>query len=685
MVPVATAAVSPPESSSSLVDLDVYRRVVALMPAAVYLCEAPSAEIVFFNDQAAALWGRRPRLRESTDRFCGSFRLWKTDGTCVPHDECPMAVALRDGRSFRNATVVIERPDGTRVTVLVNIDPIRDERGAVVGAINVFHDMTELTEARKERRKSERRFRQMIDALPAAIYTTDAQGRLTHFNPACVEFSGRHPKVGSDEWCVTWKLYHPDGTPMPHDTCPMAIALKEGRPVFGCEAIAERPDGTRVWFTPYPTPLRDETGEVVGGINMLVDITERKQAEETRARLAAIVESSDDAIIGKDLDGTITSWNAGAERLYGYTAEETVGRPVTMLIPPDRADEEPAILDRLRRGERIDHYETVRRRKDGSLLDVSLTVSPVRDAAGRIVGASKIARDITDRKRAQQALEHALDQRTQEVTVAQRRLATTERMAAVGTLASGLAHDMNNVLLPLGMRLDLLINHLALDGATHDHLVAVQGLLGHLREMSRNLALFSRDPSHEGVEGETELVDWHKRVWRFIDASMRTETGANPIRLDCDLPVNLPSAPVAPHRLTQAVLNLLHNARHAILAARANPESPAPATGHITLRARRNAEGGVSVQVIDDGCGMDAETKRRCIEPFFTTRSRSDTPGTGGSGLGLALVLGTVERAGGRLEIESAPGQGTTVTMVFPPVTAAGGNPASHANRIHRS
>jgi PAS domain S-box-containing protein len=247
-------------------------------------------------------------------------------------------------------------------------------------------------------------FRRMIDALPAAIYTTDAKGRITHFNPACVEFSGRTPELGSAHWCVTWKLFYPDGRPMPHDECPMAIALKEGRIVRGAEAIAERPDGTRVWFEPYPTPFFDDAGNITGGINMLVDITERKAAEEATARLAEIVKSSDDAIISKDLDGIIKSWNGGAERLFGYSAEEIIGRPVTTLIPADRADEEPSILARLRRGERIDHYETVRRRKDGSLVDISLTVSPVRDSTGQITGAAKIARDVTGRKEAEEAL-----------------------------------------------------------------------------------------------------------------------------------------------------------------------------------------------------------------------------------------------------------------------------------------
>src|SRR5574341_391284 len=119
--------------------------------------------------------------------------------------------------------------------------------------------------------ESERWLHDLIDSLPAAIYTTDAGGRLTHFNQAAVAFSGRVPELGTDRWCISWKLYHPDGRPMPHDECPMAIALKENRIVRGADVIVERPDGTRIWCAPYPTPLRDATGRVIGGVNMLID------------------------------------------------------------------------------------------------------------------------------------------------------------------------------------------------------------------------------------------------------------------------------------------------------------------------------------------------------------------------------------------------------------------------------
>ena len=168
------------------------------------------------------------------------------------------------------------------------------------------------------------------------------------------------------------------------------------------EAVAERPDGVRVPFIAYPTLLHDRSGAVIGAVNMLVDITDRKRAEEYAQRLAAIVASSEDAIVSKDLNGVITSWNTGAERLFGYAAEEVIGKPITILIPLERQDEEPTILERIRRGEGIDHYETIRRRKDGSLVDISLTVSPIKNAEGRIIGVSKIARDITEKRKAEE-------------------------------------------------------------------------------------------------------------------------------------------------------------------------------------------------------------------------------------------------------------------------------------------
>ena len=175
---------------------------------------------------------------------------------------------------------VRQRKDGSRLDVSLTISPLRDAQARVTGAATIARDITERRRTELALRDSERHFREMVDALPAAIYTTDAEGRLTHFNPAAVELAGRTPVLGTDEWCVSWKLYNVDGTPLPHAQSPMAITLKEDRPVRGVEAVLERPDGTRAWFRPYPTPVHDAQGRLVGGINMLLDITESHQADE---------------------------------------------------------------------------------------------------------------------------------------------------------------------------------------------------------------------------------------------------------------------------------------------------------------------------------------------------------------------------------------------------------------------
>ncbi len=245
-------------------------------------------------------------------------------------------------------------------------------------------------------------FRDILESLPAAIYTTDAEGVITYYNRAAADLWGCEPELGTSSFCGPWKLYWPDGRSLPPSECPMAMTLQDKKPHHGIEAVGERADGTRVSFIAYPTPIFDLAGNIVGAVNMLVDITDRKKYEMAQQRLVAIIDGSDDAIISKDLNGIITSWNKGAERLFGYAAEEAIGQSGTILMPPEQANEEPAILERIRRGERIDHYETVRRRKDGSSLDISLTVSPLRAADGRVIGASKIARDITERKRQQE-------------------------------------------------------------------------------------------------------------------------------------------------------------------------------------------------------------------------------------------------------------------------------------------
>jgi PAS domain S-box-containing protein len=247
----------------------------------------------------------------------------------------------------------------------------------------------------------------LIELFPMAAYAVRApDGVIAWFNSRAAQLWGRAPVIGDtdERFCGAHTLYHSNGSYMAHCDTPVALALETGASVHEEEVVIERPDGSRVTVWVHIDPIRDKDGTIVGVVNFFHDITERKQAERTTSLLAAIVDSSDDAIISKRLDGIITSWNGGAARLFGYTAQEAIGQHITHIVPPDRLDEEAMILERLRRGERVDHFETVRVDKDGRKLDVSVTISPVKDAAGHVIGASKVARNITERKQVEQAL-----------------------------------------------------------------------------------------------------------------------------------------------------------------------------------------------------------------------------------------------------------------------------------------
>jgi PAS domain S-box-containing protein len=252
----------------------------------------------------------------------------------------------------------------------------------------------------------ESQLRPLLDTLPVGAYICNRDGLITYFNRRAVELWGRAPALNDpiDRFCGSSRLFDVDGTPVPHERCWMAAALQTGQEYAGHEIIVEREDGSRVNVLVHATPMRDEVGQVVGAINLLVDVTDRKRADNAQALLAAIVDSSNDAIVSKSLDGRIMSWNRGAERLFGYSADEAIGQPVTIIIPRDRLDEEHDLLQHIRQGQRVEHSETVRVAKGGRPIDVSVMVSPVRDVRGNVIGASAVTRDITARKRAEQAL-----------------------------------------------------------------------------------------------------------------------------------------------------------------------------------------------------------------------------------------------------------------------------------------
>jgi PAS domain S-box-containing protein len=326
----------------------------------------------------------------------------------------PLVVLARQGvegrqASFREAVNVslVERPLRVRSLLSVVRAALRSRRHQYAVRDHLI-ERERQAEALRESEGRARRLLEFHEAVTAnmgeGLYAVDTQGRVTYVNPAAEALFGwtSAELLGRKMHDVT-HYKHPDGRPFPAEECAGLRVLRDGTPLREYDDVFIRKDGSFFPVVYSSAPLVTE-GRTVGLVVVFRDVTERKRAEEAQARLAAIVESSQDAIVGKTLDGVILSWNAGAERVFGYAPHEVIGRSIRLLIPPERQDEEEEILARIRRGESLEHYETVRVAKDGRRLDISLTVSPVRDRAGHVIGASKIARDISQRKEAENAL-----------------------------------------------------------------------------------------------------------------------------------------------------------------------------------------------------------------------------------------------------------------------------------------
>lgn len=376
------------------------------------------------------------------------------------------------------------------------------------------------------------------------------------------------------------------------------------------------------------------------------DITARKEAEVINARLSAIVQSSDDAILSKDLNGIITSWNRGAQNIFGYTPDEVIGKSITILIPTDRADEEPTILERIRRGERIDHYETVRRRKDGSLIDVSLSVSPIIDEGGAIIGASKIARDITQRKRAEEAIQaaaHAKDEFLamlgHELRNPLGALASAVRILDLGELSSDHAARARAV---IGRQLDQL-SHM------------VDDLLDASRVTSARMRLTLRPLElSEVVEGTIEAL----RTRGVMDRHQLTLSGQR-VWINADQT-----------RVEQIVTNLVGNALKFT-----------PAGGTITVSVRNEGPYAL-LEVKDTGVGIAADILPKIFD-LFVQGERSLDRSQGGLGIGLTLVRRIVELHGGTVQAATnRVGMGSTLTVRLPAVPAPNTNVGEQAPLI---
>ena len=524
-----------------------------------------------------------------------------------------------------------------RKTMLLNARKIEDGHHDEPTMLLAIEDITGRKQADVALRDSEERYRTLFDLGPVAVYSCDASGVIRDFNRRAVELWGREPKRGdsNERWCGSFKMHRLDGAFLPHGECPMADVLSGKIPeARDAEVQIERPDGSRITVIVNIRPLKDQQGKIIGAINCFVDITERKHAEELRARLASIVESSDDAMISKTLDGTITTWNKGAERLLGYTAVEAIGKHITLIVPPDRLEEEADILERLRQGKRIEHFETVRKRKDGSLVDVSLTISPLSDGSGRIVGASKVARDITEKKAAERALQQSHDRlesmvekRTASVRHLSLRLLTVQDEEH-RSIARELHDSVGQHLAGIKMDVDRLRKPESVDNQSE--------MLAKLSESVEKCMSETRTISHLLHPPLIDELGFAAAAKWYLESF--SERSGIKAKLESSSSRRLPRSVELPlFRILQASLSNVH--RH-------SKSSTVDVRLSIDEREAR-------LEVKDYGKGIDPELLKQFNQSG------------GGAGIGLGGMRERLRELGGRLEVESSD-DGALIRAVIP-------------------
>jgi PAS domain S-box-containing protein len=463
-------------------------------------------------------------------------------------------------------------------------------------------------------------------------YLAEAQ-RLTHTGSWAWRVAGRDALHLSEEWYRIFGFNPENGPPAfeqllqrahPEDrakwkgTIDRAIERKSD---YEVEFRILLPDATTKHIHTVGHPVLNASGDLVQFVGSSTDISERKRAEQATRLLAAIVESSHDAIVSKSLNGVITSWNKGAERLFGYAAEEAVGQNITLIIPPERRDEERMIVEQLTRGERIDHFETVRMRKDGSLIDVSLTISPMKDASGRVVGASKLARDITERKRAEEALRQA-----------QTDLAHASRLTTMGEFTASLAHEVKQPIAAIVTDANTCVRWITRDEP--DLIEAREAAWRIVKDAKRASEIINRVRLlfKKGTP-QRELVDVNE-VAREMIVLLGDEASRHSISIRTELAEDLPHVIGDRVQLQQVLMNLIVNgvdAMHEVDGLR-----------ELTIKSQPAQNNELLLSVSDTGVGLPRHQVDEIFNAFFTTK-------THGTGMGLHISRSIVESHGGRL------------------------------------
>jgi PAS domain S-box-containing protein len=486
----------------------------------------------------------------------------------------------------------------------------------------------------------------IVESSDDAIVSKSLDGVVMSWNPGAERIFGwtASEAIGRHITFIIPRERYPEETEI-------LARLARGEKIDHFETVRVRKDGRLIDVSLTVSPVRSGDGRIIGASKIARDITAQRQEEIDRARLAAIVDSTDDAIVGKTLGGIITSWNPAAERMFGWTAAEAVGCHISLIIPDDRRPEEEQVLARIRRGEPVEHFDTIRVTKDGRFLDVSLTVSPIRDARGRIIGASKVARDITARRRLEEEREHLLAREQRARAEAEALNRTKDEFLA--TMSHELRTPLNAIFgwarMLQSSTLDATTQARALDAIVRAA-SAQSRLVEDLLDLSRI------------VTGRMRLELEHYDIRAVTEAALdtvRPAAAAKSLTIAARFEPRLPMMTGAPARLQQVVWNLLMNA-----------VKFTSSGGRVDLTVRPWSDG-VEIVVADNGEGISPE-----ILPYVFDRFRQEDSSTtrryGGLGLGLALVRHLVELHGGTVHAES-PGkqQGATFTVRLPSTVSA--------------
>ncbi len=495
----------------------------------------------------------------------------------------------------------------------------------------------QLSQEVEEHRRAEEKLRTLFEAVEhsqVAVVITDAHFVIEYVNPRFFTMTGYSPLD-----VIGQKFHTLEADCNPPDVFRNLWQTVIAGHVWKGELRNRRKDGQWLWELASISPIHNRHGVITHFVAVKEDITERKRAEARLQQLAAIVESSDDAIIGKDCDGFITSWNAAAERAYGYPATEIIGQASTVLIPPERHAQWQELLDTVRRGQHLDQIETQGRRKDGSLMDVLLTLSPIRDGGGQIIGISTIARDITERKRHEDLLRQV------------------QKIEALGQLTGGVAHDFNNLLAVILGNLEMLESLIGNDRNGRDLVERAIRACEKGAHLTHRLLAFSRRQALA-----PKVVNLNRLVKGMLELLRRTLGEAVVVRQF--LFPDLWEVNVDPNQMENALINLAVNARDAM----PNGGTLTFETSNVRLdedyaRQHDDVTAGdyVLLAVSDTGVGMSPHVVARAFDPFFTTKG----PGKG-SGLGLSMVYGFVKQSEGHIKIYSEIGHGTTIKLYLP-------------------